>query len=248
MIKKLLFISFISFYLGSTAQTIHVFKPNEQNQATVETPAHKDSMSKEDKNCFKWNWTLLARGVFEINYEAYIAGNLTAEFGIGITYRDFEFEFTKTLGSTSDTAHVQQYAGDGANYEAGIGYAGDIGLRYYVSGYDNMEGPFLEFALSYRHYTFTNAIYSSEAVNTPSTFTPGYNFLDGQLKFGYAADNWVNDIITEFYIGIGVRNLTANLYEYVTPNYVTNTPRTQGITIKETYPQPIFGFKVGIPF
>jgi hypothetical protein len=248
MIKKLLFILFVSICLLSKGQTIHVFKPNDPNQSSVETPAHKDSMRMQDKNCIKWNWSLLARGVFQINYEIYLAGNLTAELGAGITYRDFEFEFTKTLGN-SNADSIQQFNGSSSVYgTAGIGYSGEAGLRYYLSKYDNMEGMFLEATVSYRSYSFPNSTYISQEINTPSSFVPGYKFLDEQFKFGYCASHWWSDVITEFYVGVGIRNMTANAFVYTMPNYITNTPQAVGLTFKETYPQPILGFKLGFPF
>src|ERR1700722_9966426 len=105
--KKLLIMLFMAFSLYMQGQnngaTIHVFTPNEQNTVTPPPPtrAHKDSMRKMDKNCIKWNWSVLTRGVFLINYEIYISNNLTAEVGVGICYRDFLFEFTKSVGGDS---------------------------------------------------------------------------------------------------------------------------------------------------
>ncbi len=237
----------ISFYLGSYAQSIHVFKPNEQTEP-VETPGHKDSMRIQDRNCIKWNWSLLARGVFQLNYEVYLAGNVTAELGLGITYRDFEFELTKNLGATGADS-IQQFSGASSSYGAArAGFSGEAGLRWYPEKFDNMEGIFLEATFSYRTYSFPNSTYTSQSINTPSSFVPGYKFLDGQFKFGYAYSHLLSDLITEFYVGIGIRNMTANAYVYTTPNYYLNTSQVEGLTFKESYPQPILGFKLGYPF
>jgi hypothetical protein len=244
--KKLLFLLFTSFCLLSSAQngaTIHVFQPGQQSTVSQ---AHIDSMRVTDKNCLKWNWSVLTRGVFLIDYEFYISHNFSVEIGAGITYEDFLFEATKNIGN-SDT--VQQFLTSNSTYSYGTpspNFCGEAGLRYYPGGFDNLEGFYLEATVSFRKYSYSNPTFSP----TISTITPGYTFLDEQFKFGYVSSHWFSDFVYEFYIGIGVRNVTANMYEGLNEiNSSGNvTEYYKPVTLKATYPQPLLGFKLGYPF
>lgn len=225
--------------------TVRVFHPGQQN-APVETQAHKDSMRIVDKNALKWNWSLLTRGVFLINYERYIGGNFTIEIGAGLTYRDFLFEFTKSVGG--DT--IEQF--QNSNSTSAFGSAspkmcGEAGLKYYPGGYDNMSGVYLEADVSYRTYVFPSPEY--QPVIAGSGYVPGYNFLDEQFKFGYISSSWFSDVTGEFYIGLGLRNATVNTYEDIDYSTYTSTVHAyKPITFHLTYPQALLGFKLDYTF
>jgi hypothetical protein len=251
MIKKILLVLFVGLSICLNAQnngaTIQVFHPNQQQGGYQPvTKAHKDSMRYMDKNSIKWNWSLLTRGVFLINYERYIGGNFSIEIGAGLTYRDFLFEFTKSLGG--DT--IKGFSGNTDISDFGSASpkeCGEAGLRYYPSGYDNMEGVYLEATVSYRSYSFPNPTY--QPVVGGSGYVPGYNFLDEQFKFGYVASSWASDITGEFYVGIGWRNATVNTYEDAT--YLVNYTPVYGykpITLHLDYPQFLLGFKLNYSF
>jgi hypothetical protein len=255
MIKKILFIPFIALCISSQAQnngaTIHVFQPNEPNTSySTVTQVHKDSMRHMDRNCLKWNWSVLTRGVFLFDYEIYLGSNLSLEVGAGITYRDFLFEWTKTIGG--DT--IQQFSSNTNTSDFGTAtpkISGEAGLKYYPSGFDNMEGIYLEATISYRSYSFPNPGYTP--VVGGNGYVPGYNFLDEEFKFGYDASRWFSDFTTEFYIGIGIRNATVNTYQDVSVYSLNNIyPVTseayKPITLHATYPQPLLGFKIGYTF
>jgi hypothetical protein len=241
MLKKTLLFLFINFYLFANGQykgsTIHVFKPGEESAPP--TRQHLDSLRHKDKNCLKWNWSVLTRGEFLINYEVYLGGNFTAEIGLGVTYEDFLFQATYNSASGD-------FMTNSAYGSASPGIGAEGGLRYYPGGYDNMEGIFLEATLSYRPYSFPNASFP----NTTGSITPGYDFLDGQFKFGYVSSHWFNDFVSEFYVGIGIRNATIRSYEsdevQSNPSSVTEYYAPQ--TTHVAYPQPLFGFKIGYPF
>ena len=251
MMKKLFFILFagLSTYLNAqnNGATIQVFHPSQQQGGYQPvTRAHKDSMRFMDKNSIKWNWSLLTRGVFLINYERYIGANFSVELGVGLTYRDFLFEFTKSLGG--DT--IKGFSGntDASDFGSASPKAcGEAGLRYYPGGYDNMEGVYLQGTISYRSYSFPNSTY--QPVMGGNGYVPGYNFLDEQLKFGYVSSGWASDITGEFYVGIGWRNATVNTYEDT--EYVINYNMVRGykpITLHLSYPQLLLGFKLNYSF
>jgi hypothetical protein len=242
MLRNLLFVLFIFISLFSDAQykgtSIHVFQANQQT--TPVTPAHIDSVKHIDRNCLKWNWSVITRGEFLINYEIYLTGNLSAELGIGITYEDFLYETTYNQTSAN-------FASNSAYGAASPSLGGEGGLRYYPRGYNNMEGIFLEATLSYRAYSFPNSNFTPIS----GKLVPGYDFFDCQFKFGYVTTSWFNDFVTEFYIGIGIRNATVRSYESVliqSPNSPYGYEEYQPQTVHVTYPQPLLGFKFGYAF
>jgi len=242
MVKKILLFLLFSISAVLNAQNrnaaIHVFQPS----ADIPPPtrAQLDTIHHTDKNCIKWNWSVLTRGEFLLDYERYLGGNFTMELGAGITYEDFLFE--ATYNSTS--------ADFSTNFNYGspsLGLGGEAGLRYYLTGYDNMEGLFIEATVSYRPYSFPNAIFKP---NT-GTIIPGYDFLDEQFKFGYSNSSFFSNFVTEVYVGVGIRNATIGNYaeEEVSGSTIFNmTTLYVPETTHVTYIQFLLGFKLGVPF
>ena len=242
MLKKILFFILINFYLIANAQnngaTIHVFYPSQQTAPP--TRAHLDTLRHTEKNCFKWNWSVLTRGEFLLNYERYLGGNFTLELGLGITYEDFLFE--ATYNSTSGDFSINPNYGSPSP-----GLGGEAGLRYYLTGYDNLEGLFIETTVSYRPYSYPNANFKP----ITKAIIPGYNFLDEQFKFGYSASHLLTNLITEFYVGVGLRNSTITSYEEEEipgPTIFNQTTLYIPQTTRISYLQFLLGFKLGYPF
>ncbi|MBI2271571.1 MAG: hypothetical protein HYU69_14600 [Bacteroidetes bacterium] len=225
LISSLLFSQFIF------AQTkITVFQPSQP------IPVNRvDSARFVDRNLVKWNYSLLARGVFLLNYEFYISDKFTGEAGVGLTYRDIVFEMMKEgnfLDYGTPVVHL----------------CGEAGIRFYPKDFDNFEGIYLSPMVSYRSYSFekatNNNTVSSGNVNG---FKPGYNFLDFQFKFGFQYESlWNLDILGDFYVGFALRNATVSQLVEIQNN--NNTTTYQPSTSTTMYPQPLCGFKLGIPF
>jgi TonB family protein len=241
---------------AGSAVKITVFQAN-QPQEVTQTPRAKDSMRRTDKNCVKWNWSILDRGVFLMDYEFYAQKYLTIELGAGLTYRDFLFELTNGVDETSSDNNSNSNQSSGVQLipvsysQEGTPspkYAIEGGLRYYPHGFDNFEGIYLEGTLSYRDYSFPNAPELQEG----QSMVPGYSMFDTQFKFGYQYVGWYTDLVTDFYFGFGIRSATLNYYEteYITNNSglggnsVSTVPASKSVTLV----QPLFGFKLGLAF
>jgi hypothetical protein len=220
---------------------VTVFKSDNSSPKPV---TKGDSIAALEHNCIKWNYFLLGRGVFLMNYEFLIKKNLTGEVGLGLTYRDFVFEFFKGINNNGNGNSGSYWENDGT---PGVNLAAEGGLRYYISGFDNFEGFYVGAALSYRQYSFPN----SPNINQYGTLVPGYNFLDGQFKIGFQYESRYSDFTYDTYIGIGFRNATLSYYQSeqvynnVTGGYVpTYVPQT----VNESFPQFLFGTKIGYSF
>lgn len=217
---------------GSTKIT--VFKP-EDSKPTSTGALHPSA----DLHCLKWNYSVLSRGMFLVNYEFTLQKKLTAEVGLGLTYRDFLFEATHN-NSFDNSSLVGKY-----------NFGGEAGIRFYPRDHDNFEGVYLSPMISYRKYSLTTStdMYSNiQYVNTISSFTPGYNLLDLQLKFGYQYESiWDWDLLSDFYVGVAIRNATVNYYETV-QNPTTGGTEHVSTQKKIQFPQFLFGFKFCVPF
>lgn len=215
--------------------TITVFKP-EDTKAIIAA----DSGKNQDRHNIKWNYSLVTRGVFLINYETPLTNKITAEVGVGLAYRDYLFEMTKLLSVFDDDGTF--FEGYGA---ANTNVCGEVGIRFYPGKFDNFEGVYLSPMISYRKYSFSTEGQSS--YYPKGDFTPGYNFLDIQFKFGYQYESlWSYDFLSDFYMGFGMRNATVNYYEYVS----SSTGQDYIPVMKELkwYPQVLFGIKFCVPF
>jgi hypothetical protein len=213
---------------------ITVFKPQDNSPISA-----SDATQQKDVNCIKWNYSLLARGVFLMNYEFPIQKKISAEVGLGLTYRDYLFEFSHSnyfdIGNTATTGK--------------FGLAVEGGVRLYPKDFDNFEGFFVSPVISYRSYSTPITLSpNSSTTQTLSYFTPGYHFVDFQFKIGYSYESlWDDDLLGEVYAGVAIRNATVSYYA---TNINPNTLSTQYVATKEKLqlPQFLLGFKFGIPF
>jgi hypothetical protein len=181
---------------------------------------------KIDKNCLKWNWSLLARGVFAINYERLITHQLTYQLGVGLTYRDFMYE----LGQDGETYD------DGYNVNVKIGPYVEGSLRFYPSEGD-LEGFYLSPYIRYRNYNV-------EKKMEDNYYTAGYTMTDIGFNIGVQREVWYTGIMVESYFGVAYRYREAD-QPYV--DYGTTTVVVQDRT-KKWIPAITLGFVIGVPF
>ena len=229
---------------------IKVFRPNDSQPTNSSDSTIVSKFSKENvfvpkvyKHNVKWNYSLLFRGVFLMNYEFLLKKKITGEVGLGLTYRDLVFEISKNQNNGYNF---------GAAIEPIYKPCGEAGFRFYPTGFDNFEGFYLSPMFSYRNYVFstnknTSSYSSLPYINTINNFNPGYRFLDLQVKLGYQYESifgW-GDFLADFYVGFASRNATINAYEAV---QVTNWSGTQiqyvSTSYKKQYLQALIGWKI----
>gem|GEM_PF-3223020 len=218
---------------GGASTKITIFKPEDNKPTNVGT-----LQNNPDLHCLKWNYSLLTRGIFLMNYEFQFQKKLAAEVGLGITYRDLIFE----------TSHSSYF--DNTSFKANYNFCGEAGIRFYPRDFDDFEGLYLSPMISYRKYSLTlqDGYSNNPYINTISSFSPGYNFVDIQLKFGYQYESlWDDDILGDFYVGVAFRNATINSYSEV-HNSTTGGTDYVSTQTKIQFPQLLFGFKIGVPF
>jgi len=180
---------------------------------------------KINHNCAKWNWSLLARGVFALNFEHMFTSNLSFELGGGLTYRDFFYETGKgnDIISNNDNANIK------------VGPYLEANLRFYPSEGD-LEGFFVSPFVRYRGYHVGSAVDEIK-------YSADYSMSDVGFNIGMQREAWNSGILVESYFGVALRYRVSNepIIEYdptlVTPNET-----------KSWVPTITLGFKIGIPF
>jgi len=186
-------------------------------------------------NLVKWNYCVLSRGVFLMNYEFVLNKKFTVEAGAGLTYRDFIYESVKN-------EFLQEYK------KPKINFAVEGAIRFYAKDHYHFEGVYLSPGISYRKYSFDKQeeLYGNgNYAGYSYTFYPGYSFVDMQFKFGYQYESWwIDGVTTDFYIGCAYRNATSKYYEVASLN--NNSTVISPVTKKESFPQILFGFKLGV--
>jgi hypothetical protein len=180
-----------------------------------------------EKNCIKWNYGMLVRGAFVINYERLITDKFTFEVGAGITYRDFLSEFSRSTGyfSTNDL-----------KTETKIGCYFDGSFRYYFSE-GLFEGVYTSPFVRYRKYNITET--QEDNYNLPA----GYKFTECGLLFGFQEEKDYSGIWKDIYFGLGYRIL-----EIQDKNYSNETLKYYTESKKYKYPAILFGVKLALPF
>ena len=169
----------------------------------------------------KWNFSLLVRGVFALNYERELNDFMSIEVGAGLTYRDRFFEEAKKMGINE------------SNYPSGIntkmGYYLEAGLRFFPYE-DVFEGVFISPLIRYRTYNIkTQASYYNMATDV------GYNMTELGLIAGFITELPILNLSTECYIG----------GSYVMSQF--HEPGLRNIII-DNNPFAMLGFKLDYPF
>ena len=210
----------------------NIFEANQNSSVILNKKTDITSL----QHCIKWNYCLLARGVFMLNYENLLDPKLSIEVGAGFTYRDLLYE----------TSKATYFLGNG--FKPNVRFALEAGVRFYPQEQDDFEGIYLSPMISYRSYSFSVDNNSSQyTYPTLPGFNLGYRFTDLQLKFGYQYESGAMDIdvLSDFYFGVALRNVTTSYYkEDKTGSSLTLIP----ITKKTSFPTLLIGCKLAIPF
>jgi hypothetical protein len=183
----------------------------------------------KDLNYIRFNPYLLLRGAFTLGYERVLSYKHAVAVDAGFTYRDYLYEGLTVMDDEGS---------------AETGYYADFSYKFYPKGYNNFEGPYLSPGLITRKYNVTNEVYLN---NDYQDIDASYGMTEMYLKFGYVYESWyLDDVVIDFYTGLGLRNISAN--KYTIESYSNNTEYVKEYTESKQVPAVYLGFKVGIPF
>ncbi len=187
------------------------------------------------RNAIKWNWSLLGRGVFMLNYERELKPWLSVEGGLGLCYQDWMFEASKGIEDILFDSY-----NDSENAVAIIKPAFEGRVRFYPFQLNDMEGFYCSLGYSRRNYKFETDL---EGI----LYHTGYHINDTQFMVGWQYESWwIDNILADFYLGIGMRGYTYSFIDKSENNASTDSY----IIAEETGNNPAFfcGFKLSIPF
>jgi hypothetical protein len=233
----ILLISQIGFAQKNRTDTLQPYQSN-LNAATSNLYAEKIIR----KKCIKWNYSLLARGVFLMNHEFFVRDKVSGEVGLGVTYRDPIFELLNL--------HPYKFRSNAASpYNNTVMHlCAEAGIRYYPQTFDNFNGFYISPTISYRYYSFKDPLRSGLNGGIPYSYNAGYSLLDFQFKLGFQNENfWKSHRLTDVYIGLALRYATIDQLAETRngPAYIATY---QAITTNISYTVVLLGFKIGLPF
>jgi hypothetical protein len=227
MMKKLipfLFVFIGQFSLGQNA-TVTVFDADDAEEINVESETVL-------KNAVKWNWSLLARGVFMLNYERELKPWVSVEAGLGLCYRDIMFEGMDEFLLQDNVMYSDEAT-------AVIKPAVEGRVRFYPFQLNDMEGFYCSLG-------YLNRNYQTETAIEQETYETTYQFNESQFLIGWQYESWwLNNILADVYFGVGLRGYETSTYESQYANGSTDYVRVDD---KGSKPAFYLGFKLSVPF
>lgn len=195
----------------------------------------KVQASYDDKNFFGWNVYLLGRGAFVLGYERILHPKHGITIDAGLTYRDFIYEgYNDDL---FDEAEVK------------VGHYVAASYKFYPKDYNDFDGGlYLSPAVANRAYSRTNTVsyYYNGTNSKTAEVDVGYNVTEYSFRMGYVRESFIDDLIADFYMGVGGRQITSNSYDVVTDN--GGVQRIVATKDTKKLPALYLGFKIGFTF
>lgn len=190
------------------------------------------------KNALKLNPLLFLRGEIPLYYERALSPRLSAQVGIGMTWRNY-------INFNLDADEVDDF-GQGTDIVPKLSY--HVGARYYFSDDLEPQGTYLE--IEFAHLDFWKNIAKKDSVDrtlTDETVADRRAFNDLRLLFGHqslsSTSNWLFDV----YGGFGIRDrrmiIVQENFDAAARQYTYSTKNVDDIV-----PVVFLGFRVGLGF
>jgi hypothetical protein len=202
------------------------------------TTPEEESATQQNKynsrNFININPYLLARGAFTIGYERALHEKHSISVDVGLTYRDYVYEF-----ATSDDFLFSE-----ENVTVEIGHYLHVAYKLYPKGINDFDGGFYVSPLViFRDYKLSEDVtYFTGTVDEVVRLDRSYKMREYALKFGYCVESWwFDDLIADVYFGVGSRQTTYKEYDEA-QNYVLVAEPT------ERKPALYLGVKLGLVF
>ncbi len=219
-----IFVTFTLSAQNNTQPKVVVYKPFVPTEEI-----DKDKDVKVFDNMMKWNYFMLVRGAFLINYERRLNHKFSAEFGFGPTYRDYIFEAFKTLESNN------------SDYKptAKLGLMAEGYIRFYPSDGD-MDGFYVSTGFRARKYNVAVDLQDYNGVLT-NTKIP-YNMNEACFTLGYQWEDSFWGTTSDWYFGVS--------YETGAYRNIKTDDNNNEYAEKQNFTTPtiLCGWKIGFPF
>ncbi len=187
------------------------------------------------KNIIKINPLLFFRGEIPVYFEHALSPRLSAELGVGLTYRNYI-----TLPIDGDDAD-EFSAGTKLRPKPSFHF----GARYYLTDDLEPQGTYLQVEFAYLNFTKDQETKDSLGQFTGNMLTDERIFNDVRFLFGYQSLGGTNNLLFDFYGGLGLRNRSLQIVKEQV-NTQTNAFTYTVEDTKDLVPAIFLGVKVGM--
>jgi hypothetical protein len=150
------------------------------------------------KNAIKANPLLFLRGELPLYYERALSSRLSAELGVGITYRNYV-----NLTFAGDHADADDF---GAGTKIIPSPSGHLGFRYYLTDDLEPQGNYLQVEFAYLRYGKEISEKDSTGQFNGLINLDERTFNDFRLYYGYQKLSGTSNWLFDFYGGVAVRS------------------------------------------
>ncbi len=189
------------------------------------------------KNVLKANPLLFFRGEVPLYYERALSSRLSAEVGLGITYRNYI-----NLTFAGDHPDADDF---GAGTKIKSYPSIRVGFRYYLTPDLEPQGSYLHLEFAYLHYGKEITEKDSLGQLSERTNLDERIYNDFRLYYGHqvlsGSSNWLYD----FYAGVGLRSRAMTIVQE-TFNPTTDQWTYEVDQVNDVVPAFFLGVKVGL--
>lgn len=187
------------------------------------------------KNVIKLNPLLFFRGEIPVYFEHALSPRLSAELGLGVTWRNY-------ISLPVNGDDVDEFSA-GTRLQAKPSF--HLAFRYYLQDDLEPQGTYAQVELAYLNYTKYRDTKDSTGRFSGNELKDERIFNDVRLLFGYQKLSGTSNWLFDLYGGIGLR---ARSLEKVTENYDPVTDRFSYAMedVKDVVPAVFLGVKVGL--
>ncbi|MFN8437466.1 MAG: hypothetical protein U0V72_07475 [Cytophagales bacterium] len=206
------------------------------------------------------NPTIMVLGMFGVQGELGLSDKFSVYVGTGITTRDYKYESFSSSGVFGTTRQSNTYYASNSGINTtrpSFGKFIDTQIKFFPNEHDDLTGLYFGPDLRYRFYNAEVKVYENAdgqytenfSVDYPKLVSKslGYSMFDAILKVGYQNESEIFDnIVGDFYFGIGYSMLKRNIYEY-SSDYSSGNYISHFIFGNQTIDRiiPVWGFSFG---
>jgi len=190
---------------------------------TFDSEQEKNSNNNSEKNIIKISLFEIISGDFPLYYERVLSDKFSLEGSVGITFGDYIGGLFLDDFSSIDNSSNSNY-----------GFSFSASLRFYPI--EILEEFYIAPEFKYRKYNWEREY--SDMSGISNLYAENRTYAMPRINLGYSFF-YDNQLIFDYYVGIGMNNITENRYDYETNNISESKLRRPRVHI---------GLKIGYVF
>ena len=210
-------------YLFISILMCNVAFSQEPRVITFDSEQEKNSNNNSEKNIIKISLFEIISGDFPLYYERVLSDKFSLEGSVGITFGDYIGGLFLDDFSSIDNSSNSNY-----------GFSFSASLRFYPI--EILEEFYIAPEFKYRKYNWEREY--SDMSGISNLYAENRTYAMPRINLGYSFF-YDNQLIFDYYVGIGMNNITENRYDYETNNISESKLRRPRVHI---------GLKIGYVF